>query len=96
MYNYIKDCLVEMHSTCSTDQYGQVSKHDFQPHLLFKERADEVIQYAKENPQILRLDCYGYRYGTYYAFNIICPILQQYANQALKKNPNRLENINRW
>ena len=47
MRKLIKEVLVEMHKTVSTDKYGQVSRDNFRP-SLFGDKRDEVEQYCRE------------------------------------------------
>ena len=46
---FIKASLVDMHKTCRTDRYGQVSRSNFMPKSLFGDRTDEVLDYLKSD-----------------------------------------------
>lgn len=69
MKEFIKSVLVELHKTCTVDQYGQVSKFNFVPNV-FGDKKDEVLEYCKNNHGILKFETYGGKFGTYKAFII--------------------------
>lgn len=95
MYNYIKETLIEMHNTVTTDQWGQVHRSNFTPHL-FGDRAEEVREYCNQNKGILNFATYGASYGTYTAFTIESGDIRRSCNKALNTNPNYIRNINSW
>jgi len=95
MKEFIKDVLVQMHRTTTTDKYGQVSRSNFTP-SLFGDREDEVEQYCKENKGILQYSIYGAVFGTYKAFTIEDEEIRKACDDALSKNENYLRNINSW
>ena len=96
MKNYIKDTLVNLHATCTTDQYGQMGKFNLSLNSLFGKRVIEVEEYLKTNP-ILKVSTYGGSYGTYRAITeIIDNEIKKECSQAFNNNPNYLRNLNSW
>jgi len=95
MKQFIKDVLVEMHRTVTTDKYGQVGMFNFRPNL-FGDRKDEVEQYCKDNKGILQYSTYGGVCGTYKAFTIEDRDIRSACSDALSKNENYLRNVNSW
>lgn len=95
MRKLIKEVLVEMHKTVSTDKYGQVSRDNFRP-SLFGDKRDEVEQYCKENKGILQFSTYGGRFGTYKAFTIEDAEIRKACREALHTNENWKRNINSY
>jgi len=95
MRKFIKEVLVEMHKTVSTDKYGQVSRDNFTP-SLFGDKRDEVEQYCKENKGILQFSTYGGRFGTYKAFTIEDDEIRKSCREALHTNENWKRNINSY
>jgi len=95
MRKLIKEVLVEMHKTVSTDKYGQVSRDNFTP-SLFGDKRDEVEQYCKENKGILQFSTYGGRFGTYKAFTIEDDEIRKSCREALHTNENWKRNINSY
>lgn len=96
MERFIEETLVHVHEICTTDKYGQISKSTLGIRALFAESAEDVREFAKENPHIIRIDCYGSRYGNYYAVNIIDATLRKKCSDALSRNPNHIEALNTW
>jgi hypothetical protein len=95
MKEFIKEVLVEMHKTTTTDQYGQVSRSNFRP-SLFGERENEVEKFCKFNRGILQYSTYGGSYGTYKAFTIQDSDISRACDEALRENENYLRNLNSW
>lgn len=95
MRKFIKEVLVEMHKTVSTDKYGQVSRDNFTP-SLFGDKRDEVEQYCKENKGILQFSTYGGRFGTYKAFTVEDDEIRKACREALHTNENWKRNINSY
>ena len=95
MRKFIKEVLVEMHKTVSTDKYGQVSRDNFTP-SLFGDKRDEVEQYCKENKGILQFSTYGGRFGTYKAFTIADDEIRKSCREVLHTNENWKRNINSY
>lgn len=96
MRQFIKDTLVELHKTCTTDKYGQVGRSTLTP-SVFGERKDEVRQYCKDtNGTVLSFSTYGWQYGTYTAFSIQDEEIRQACSKVLCENENYLRNINSW
>tara|TARA_R110000868_G_scaffold411726_1_gene708120 strand:- start:4883 stop:5170 length:288 start_codon:yes stop_codon:yes gene_type:complete len=93
MKEFIKNTLIALHHSCTTDKYGQVHISNFTP-SVFGHKEEDVKQYCKENKDILRYGTYGASYGTYTAFTIICPEIKKVCSDALKKNEHYLKNIN--
>lgn len=95
MKSFIRKTLIELHKTCTTDKYGQVSKHHFTPNI-FGDKKDDVQKYCKEHKGILQFSTYGGSYGTYTAFTIEDAELRKLCAETLKKNKNYIENVNSW
>ncbi len=95
MRKFIKEVLVEMHKTVSTDKYGQVSRDNFTP-SLFGDKRDEVEQYCKENKGILQFSTYGGMFGTYKAFTVEDDEIRKACREALHTNENWKRNINSY
>jgi hypothetical protein len=95
MKEFIKNTLVEMHKTVSTDQWGQVHKSNFTP-SLFGDKAEEVRQYCNQNKGVLNFSTYGGSYGTYTAFTIESADIKKSCRDALNTNENYLTNLNSW
>jgi hypothetical protein len=95
MRKLIKEVLVEMHKTVTTDKYGQVSRNNFTP-SLFGDKSDEVEQYCRENKGILQFSTYGGRFGTYTAFTIADDEIRKSCREALHTNENWKRNINSY
>jgi hypothetical protein len=96
MREYIKEVLVNVHLTATTDGYGQIGKFNFGINSLFKDKAEEVLEYNKLH-HLFRVNTYGASYGTYKAIYDITDIdIKTACSIAYRKNENRLRNINRW
>ena len=95
MRKLIKEVLVEMHKTVSTDKYGQVHRNNFTP-SLFGDKRDEVERYCRENKGILQFSTYGGRFGTYKAFTVEDDEIRKACREALHTNKNYLSNINSY
>ena len=93
MRQFIKDVLVELHKTVTTDKYGQVGRSNFTP-SIFGDKKEEVEQYCKDNEGILQYATYGAVYGTYKAFTIEDNDIRSACYDALSNNENYLRNIN--
>ena len=92
---FIKNILVEMHKTTTTDKYGQVGRSNFTP-SIFGDKKEDVEQYCKDNKGILQYATYGAVYGTYKAFTIEDNDIRSACSEALHKNENYLRNVNSW
>ncbi len=95
MKQFIKETLVEMHKTTSTDKYGQVHRSNFTP-SIFGDKAEEVEQYCKDNKGVLRYSTYGASYGTYTAFTIEDKDIRIACSNSLHKNENYIRNVNSY
>jgi hypothetical protein len=95
MKQFIKETLVKMHNTTTTDKYGQVGRSNFAP-TLFGDKKEEVEKYCKENKGVLQYATYGSAYGTYKAFIVEDTDIRNACSQALSKNENYLRNVNSW
>jgi len=96
MKQFIKDVLVEMHKTTTTDKYGQVSRSNFTP-ILFGDKKEEVEAYCRKNKGILEYATYGSTYGTYTAFTVQDYDIKKSCSEALIKNQNYIDNTsNPW
>lgn len=97
MKDFIKAKLVEMYSTCTTDQYGQIQKSYFSLNSLFGEKTEEVLKFIKKNP-IIKTSVYGGVYGTSYkaVSEILDEEIKTACREALRKNENYIYNMTRW
>lgn len=96
MRDFIKNILVDVHTGCSTDKYGQMSKFNLSMYGLFKEKTEEVEEWLKTNP-ILEVSTYGGSYGTYRAItNILDPEIKELCDKAFMNNPNHIRNLNTY
>ena len=95
MKQFIKEKLVEMHKTVSTDKYGQVSKSNY-TFGVFGERGDEVKEWCDRNKGVLSVSTYRWQYGTYKAFTIIDQEIRKACTKALVNNENYRRNINSY
>lgn len=91
----ITHCLIEMHKTCGVDKYGQVARFNFQPYGLFKDRADDVVEYLANHPEIASVFTYGCSFGTYQALSINDITLLRQCEDALHTNENYTQTINK-
>jgi hypothetical protein len=96
MKDYIKQALVGMYKTTTTDRYGQVSKFNFSLSNLFGDKADAVEAYAKKNPGFVSVSTYGSSVGTYKAITIEDKELRSVCSDALKQNKNYINNMKSW
>jgi hypothetical protein len=95
MKDFIKQTLVELYKTCSTDSFGQVHISNHQP-CLFGDKAKDVENYCNENPGVLKFSTYGGSLGVYTAFTICDKEIREACSAALSKNKNYINNINSW
>jgi len=96
MREFIKETLIRVHATCTTDQYGQMSKFNLSMYSLFKDRTEEVMQYLETNP-ILEVCTYGGQGGIYKAITTINDReIERECSKAFDSNPNRIRNLNSW
>jgi hypothetical protein len=95
MKEFIKNTLVEMYKTTTTDKYGQVAIF-YHRLSLFGEKQQEVMDYCKANKGILQFSTYGGSIGTYTAFTIEDEGIRKACQEALRTNENYLRNINSW
>jgi hypothetical protein len=96
MKDFIKEKLVEMHSNCTTDQYGQIQKFYFSLDSLFGEKTEEVLEFVKENP-IIEVSTYGGASGIYKAVSNICDEeIKTACHEALRKNKSYIANMTGW
>lgn len=96
MRKFIKETLVNVHATCTTDKYGQMGKYNLSMNSLFGKRAKEVEEYAMSN-NIFKVSTYGASYGNYRAiWEITDPDIKRECDKAFAKNPNMLRNLNSW
>lgn len=97
MYKFIKEKLVEVYRTASTDKYGQIGKHNFNIKYLFGEQAEKIMEFVKTDKSIISIGCYGLLGVNYYAVASINDAdIKQACKEALSKNQNYLDNINSW
>lgn len=95
MKEFIKNRLVEMYKTCTTDKYGQVCRSNFTP-SIFGDSRDDVEQYCKVNKGILQYNTYSAPYGTYRAFTIEDKRILKECRDVLSNNPNYIHNMTSW
>jgi len=96
MKEFIKEQLVEMYSTCTTDQYGQVAKYNQGLRGLFGDKTEEVLEYIKTDP-VISYSTYGNRYGTYKAvMDILDEEVKSACVDALRSNVNYQRNMRSW
>lgn len=95
MKQFIKEKLVEMHKTVSTDKYGQVKKSSY-TFGIFGDRANEVREWCDRNKGVLSVSTYSWHYGTYEAFTIIDIEIRKACWIALVNNENYRRNINSY
>ena len=96
MREYIKNVLVEKHTHCTTDSYGQMGKYNLGIDSLFGKRSDEVLAYNKENP-IFEVSTYGGVGGVYKAITRISDKeIAKLCSEAFSKNENYLRNLNSY
>ena len=93
MREFIRKTLVDYYSNCSTDEFGQVRQ--IFPSVFGDERF-EVEQYCKQNKGILLFGTYSGAFGVYTSFEIIDEEIKRECGQALNRNFNYLNNINKW
>jgi hypothetical protein len=96
MKAFIIKTLVQMHKETTTDQYGQVSRHNFTPHL-FGDKSYEVEEYCRKNKGILQYSTFAASWGTYKAFVVEDQEIRKACREALKTNPHYIRNTStRW
>ena len=96
MREYIKNILVNVYATATTDKYGQINKHNFSLNLLFKEKVNDVLEYIKTNP-IIEISTYGGYNMIYKAVSdILDTEIKEECKKAFLSNPNRIRNLNSW
>ncbi len=93
MKEFIKEKLVELYSSCTTDSWGQVHMSNLRP-SIFGDKANEVMGYCRDR-KLLSFGTYGGKYGTYTAFTIEDQELREACSEALRKNPNYIHNMTR-
>lgn len=93
MKQLIKDKLVQMHLSASTDEYGQICRFHYNLDILFGDAKNEVIEYIKHNP-IISISCYA-RSGVCVS-SINDQEIKMACNDALKLNKNRIYNLTKW
>jgi hypothetical protein len=93
----IKEKLVEIHKTCTTDGYGQMGKYNLGINSLFGKDAQMVEEFVKENKSVILISTYGGSVGTYRAITeIIDPEIKRLCREAFSTNENHLRNLNSW
>ena len=96
MKEFIKEKLVEMYSTCTTDQYGQVAQFNLDIKRLFGDKTEQMLEYIKTDP-VISVSTFCNRYFTYMAVrDILDKNIDKACTEALRNNANYLRNINRW
>ena len=95
MRDLIKQKLVDHHANCGVDRYGQKRALDF--YSIFQLEGDNVLEYLKENKNILQLCTYGGSLGTYKGINeILDAEIKAECNKAFYINPNRKQAMTSW
>lgn len=94
---HITQSMVGYVANASADRYGQLPTMDV--YSVFKDRTEEVLEYLREE-QIIKVQTYGGRFGTYKAIGGIHDIqeesLRTMCEDAWKNNKNRVRNLNQW
>lgn len=91
----LKNKMVEVYRTASTDKWGQLSKFNF--NLANFGLIEQIKKIINEDPKkTFSYSCYGGRFGTYYAIDINDKELQKKCYDALGKNENYIRNINSY
>lgn len=87
MKQFIKEQLIKMHKTVSVDKWGQVHQRNYTPGI-FGDKKEEVEQYCKTNPNILKYSTYGGRFGNYRGFTVEDDGLKKVCSETLRENEN--------
>lgn len=97
MREYIFNEMNAYLAITTADRYGQLGTMDV--YSVFKDRTEEVLEYLKTNP-IIKVNTYGWRYGTYKGIGGIHDIQDEEMREACKwtwaRNKSRLERQNQW
>jgi hypothetical protein len=95
--NHITESMVSYVTKASADRYGQLSTMDV--YSVFGDRTKEALEYLRTD-RIIKVTCYGGRYGSYYGIGSIHDIqdeeLRATCLDAWGKNENRIRNLNQW
>lgn len=86
MKNLIEKMVVDYHKTCSVDGYGQVGT--LRVYSVFKDKMDDVLEYANNDNTLIEVSTYGGRLGTWKGFQITDSDLRRKCSDALRSNEN--------
>ena len=87
MKDLIREKLVEFHATCDVDKWGQ--KGTMSMYQVFGLDYHAVVDYVKENKDLIRLSTYGGRFGTWVGISdIVDADLYAECKRAFNQNPN--------
>jgi hypothetical protein len=94
MKNLIEEMVVDYHKNCSVDGYGQVGT--LRVYSVFKDKMDDVLEYAKNDNTLIEVSTYGGRLGTFKGFQITDSNLRKKCSEALRSNHNYKEAMTSW
>ena len=87
MVQLIESRLINYHLKCSVDKWGQVGTYSL--YEVFKDDRDSVKEFLKNSKlNLLSIQTYGGRFGTWEGFQIKETRLQKLCWASLEKNPN--------
>lgn len=94
MKNLIEQMVVDYHKTCSVDRYGQVGV--LRVYDVFKDKKEDVLEYAKNDNTLIEVSTYGGRLGTWKGFQITDSDLRRKCSDALRSNENYKLAMTSW
>jgi len=94
MKNLIEEMVVDYHKNCSVDGYGQVGT--LRVYSVFKDKMEDVLEYAKNENTLIEISTYGGRLGTFKGFQITDSNLRKKCSEALRSNHNYKEAMTSW
>ena len=94
MKNLIEEMVVDYHKNCSVDGYGQVGT--LRVYSVFKDKMEDVLEYAKNDNTLIEVYTYGSRLGTFKGFQIVDPNLRRKCSDALRSNENYKRSMTSW
>lgn len=94
MRNIIEEMVVYYHKTCSVDGYGQVGT--LRVSSVFKDKMEDVLEYANDDSDLIEVSTYGGRLGTWKGFQITDSNLRKKCSDALRSNENYINAMRQW
>ena len=94
MKNLIEEMVVDYHKNCSVDGYGQVGT--LRVYSVFKDKMEDVLEYAKNDNTLIEVSTYGGSLGTWKGFQIVDPNLRRKCSDALRSNENYKRSMTSW